>query len=140
MTGEQLMQEIVALGGQLSINGDRVRVEAPEGVLTPELKAAITEHKAELLELLRQQNNATYLDDSLHRFQFMNVAVRIESDEFGTIRLVSDAACRNAVDTADPVYTAREARYVVELAPQHIQLLHGFKKQFPDASWEWRES
>lgn len=36
-------------------NGDRLRVTAPRGAITPELKAAMTEHKTELLALVGGQ-------------------------------------------------------------------------------------
>jgi pyochelin synthetase len=49
---EDLLSDLTARGVRLQVNGDRLRVEAPTGVLTPEVRETLTEHKAELLQLL----------------------------------------------------------------------------------------
>jgi len=49
MTGAELLAELKRLGVLLTGDGDALRVKAPVGVLTPDLKAALAEHKAELL-------------------------------------------------------------------------------------------
>ncbi|NJO96932.1 MAG: AMP-binding protein [Pleurocapsa sp. CRU_1_2] len=47
---------------KLAANGDSLDVDAPKGILTTELRDSIIEHKAEILELLRQNNlNPTIL-------------------------------------------------------------------------------
>jgi hypothetical protein len=52
VTAAVLIRELVDAGIRLSRNGDRLRVEAPKGALTADLKAVLTEHKAELLDAL----------------------------------------------------------------------------------------
>ena len=51
MTLMGLLIRLRAARVRLEPNGDRLRVEAPEGMLTPELRQAIREHKPELLAL-----------------------------------------------------------------------------------------
>ena len=52
MTALELLTARHARGVTLTPWGDRLRVDAPEGTLTPALRAALREHKAELLDLL----------------------------------------------------------------------------------------
>jgi hypothetical protein len=52
MTPEALLRRLAALNVTLTAHGDRLRVEAPEGALTAELRAALAEHKLALLGLL----------------------------------------------------------------------------------------
>jgi hypothetical protein len=46
---------------QLWLEGERLRLNAPKGVLTPELQAELTRHKAELIEFLRTTEAAARL-------------------------------------------------------------------------------
>ncbi len=46
-------------GIKLSVNGDSLLVDAPKGVMTPELRDSLTEHKAEILLMLRQHDTGT---------------------------------------------------------------------------------
>ncbi len=43
---------------RLTLTGDRIRVSAPEGALTEDVRAALTSNKAELLELLRERSDS----------------------------------------------------------------------------------
>lgn len=52
MSVQTLLTHLGSLGVQLSANGDKLRCRAPEGVMTPELKARLADSKAEILELL----------------------------------------------------------------------------------------
>jgi amino acid adenylation domain-containing protein/thioester reductase-like protein len=54
MTVIELFAELTRKGVQLSANGDELTVQAPKGVLTPLLRAALVENKAEILARLRQ--------------------------------------------------------------------------------------
>lgn len=50
----ELLDELAARGVLLEVAcAERLRVDAPAGVLTPELRQTLGEHKAELLELLQ---------------------------------------------------------------------------------------
>ena len=52
MNADQLLGELRARGVVLEAAGDRLRVDAPRGAITPELREALTAHKAEVLALL----------------------------------------------------------------------------------------
>ncbi|HAZ44669.1 MAG TPA: non-ribosomal peptide synthetase [Cyanobacteria bacterium UBA11369] len=59
-----LLTNLSDKGVKLSINGGLLDVDAPKGVLTPELRNSLVEHKAELL-LLLQENNMSASSTSL---------------------------------------------------------------------------
>jgi len=49
-----LLTHLSNQGVKLSVNGDSLLVDAPKGVMTQQLRDALTDHKAEILLLLRQ--------------------------------------------------------------------------------------
>lgn len=51
MNAIALIRQCKATGIQLQARGDRLHVEAPAGSLTPELRQALADHKAELMGL-----------------------------------------------------------------------------------------
>jgi len=64
MTTAELLAYLRRQGVELRADGDRLRYRAPKGVLTPALRAELTECKPEILALLRQPGvfvNATSL-------------------------------------------------------------------------------
>jgi len=53
MTAQAILESPRVLGARVSLVGDRLRVELPAGVLTPDLRQELIEHKAELVRLLQ---------------------------------------------------------------------------------------
>jgi hypothetical protein len=49
MTPHELLATLHRAGAEVKVHGDRLRVEAPRGVLTEEIRQALVEHKPELL-------------------------------------------------------------------------------------------
>src|SRR5262245_50917138 len=58
MTATGLLEELHTKGVHLTVEGERVAVDAPKGVLTDDLRQAIRQHKAALLALLAQPASA----------------------------------------------------------------------------------
>ncbi len=54
MIAARLLSRLAALGVSLTADGDNLRIRAPRGVLSPELREEIRVHKDSLLESLRQ--------------------------------------------------------------------------------------
>ena len=52
MTAATLLAGLFRLGALVTVVTNRVRVQAPKGVLTPEIRAALAAHKTDLLCLL----------------------------------------------------------------------------------------
>ncbi len=54
MTAADILAWLRSVGAELSVVGDKLKVSASTGALTPEVRATITQHKQDLLELLRE--------------------------------------------------------------------------------------
>lgn len=54
-----LLTNLSNKGIKLSVNGDSLLVDAPKGAMTLELRDSLTEHKAEILLMLRQYDSGT---------------------------------------------------------------------------------
>lgn len=64
MTAAKLLADLRAQGIRLAINGDRIHIDAPKGKLTPELRAVIVEHKAEILAILAAETTSTSIENA----------------------------------------------------------------------------
>ena len=53
MTAHQLLATLAAAGATVEIVEDRLRIDAPTGTLTPELRSVLLEQKPALIALLR---------------------------------------------------------------------------------------
>ena len=53
MTTSELVNELKRHGATLTVRSDRLCIDAPAGVVTPELRATLVDRKQEILELLR---------------------------------------------------------------------------------------
>ena len=62
-----LLTHLSDRGVKLSANGTSLAVDAPEGVLTSELRGSLVAHKAEILSLLNSQDSANRTDAALPR-------------------------------------------------------------------------
>ncbi|MEM7481070.1 MAG: hypothetical protein AAF481_07825 [Acidobacteriota bacterium] len=52
MTAQELLETMRRSGAALAVVGDRLRIEAPPGVVTPELRQELVSHKSELISEL----------------------------------------------------------------------------------------
>lgn len=63
---QELLQEIEKVGGSVSlIKNDGLRIEAPKGSLTDDMKSALVVHKQDILQTLKniQAANKPYIND-----------------------------------------------------------------------------
>ena len=67
VTPEELWERLTQLGVQVAVEGDQLRVNAPKGVVTPDLRVQIATHKAALLSLARQQDEPASSSLALRR-------------------------------------------------------------------------
>ena len=54
MTAHELIAQLQEKGVELKSSGDRLVIDAPKGTITPEIRSALAEHKADLLAILSQ--------------------------------------------------------------------------------------
>jgi hypothetical protein len=118
MTPVDALLSVAAIGGQLGIIGDELRMLLPADC-SPELKAAIRANKPGLMQLLR-----------------LNFLV-VRSDGLGTTLLwVPDEATKTALVAAgaDPgiIYTAGELDRLVggRVSVRELSMIHAAKKKF----------
>jgi hypothetical protein len=52
MNAAKLIEELGSRGVMVEAAGDRLRVDAPKGAVTPELREALAEHKTEVIALI----------------------------------------------------------------------------------------
>jgi hypothetical protein len=64
MTATQILNGLHGRDIVITLNGDRLKVDAPTGVLTDEDRQAVRDHKAELLALLGQADENIEIHDS----------------------------------------------------------------------------
>ncbi|NEO95934.1 MAG: non-ribosomal peptide synthetase, partial [Moorea sp. SIO3G5] len=57
MNLEQVLSQISSRGIKLSAAGNELKIRAPKGALTPDIRETIAQNKAELLDLLQQKSN-----------------------------------------------------------------------------------
>ena len=58
MTAHELLSQLRAKGVELKTSGgDRLVIDAPKGTVTEDLRAALSAHKAELLQILNAEAN-----------------------------------------------------------------------------------
>ena len=57
MTSVELLQTLQENGVSLAIQGDRLKVDAPAGALTLELREAVAAHKTSLMTLMSQRHS-----------------------------------------------------------------------------------
>jgi len=58
MNLDNLLLDLSSLGVKIWAEGDQLRLRAPKGVITPELQNSLSDHKTEILDLLRQERAA----------------------------------------------------------------------------------
>lgn len=90
-----ILGDLRAHGAHVSLAGNRVRIEAPRGLLTPELVECARQHRDELLGLLRRERNPdppvpAIADDEVSEARQRLGAVLIRSNRFGEVWLALD--------------------------------------------------
>jgi hypothetical protein len=66
MTALELLNDMRTRDIRLECRGDKLHVDAPKGAVTPEIRATLLEHKAELLALLAEEAYEADLLDQMH--------------------------------------------------------------------------
>lgn len=84
MTATQILDDLRGRAVALTSNGDRLKVDAPAGVLTDEDRQAIRDHKAELLALLRSGADENI---EMHDSALFDVIVEIDFYDGRRIRI-----------------------------------------------------
>ncbi len=82
MTAHELLATCRQAGIVLRARGDALEVDAPRGVLTPELRAALVHHKPDLLAALRPTEFVTLKGGLTVAVQALKLALDLEARGF----------------------------------------------------------
>lgn len=95
-----LVEELLRRGVHLEPDGERLKVEAPEGVLSEEMRASIVEHKAEIIDMRKRSAEI--------RLRIRNALGEVEQKYAGRIDWEKDTpdvkACEMLLDAAMAAY------------------------------------
>lgn len=106
MTAERLLAVLCSHGVSVTVNADRLRLEAPRGVLTPSIREALSTHKADLLRLLPAvEEYRDLLRSDVEDSFFLDAQARL-IDEMGPVLAT---AVRHAVEREEVGQDLRHA-------------------------------
>src|SRR5689334_21124328 len=128
----ELLSELHARGVNLYRTAEGIRYEAPRGALTPDLRAAVAVHKAELLAMLNE------LPTSANRAKSNEVAaVRLVATMIGDVWLVLDGAALaehpDILASNLPVFYADELTALAGKSVEELRTIAAVKRNFPGA-------
>jgi hypothetical protein len=83
MTAQVLTTECRRRGITLEVTGDRLRCRAPVGVLTPEIKHALADQKAALMQILAAESSTSPLTEAADDREVVGVKVWSEALQEG---------------------------------------------------------
>ena len=132
------MNDVLELINEVRQTGATLRAEPPDLVISPPgrvpqaLKERLKERKREVLAVLARTspNLDGWRDLPLSEVERRHVAIKIRSDEYGTLWLVSTEAERGLADSGHPAYTVQEARRMIGLPEPLVRQIHALKKTF----------
>jgi hypothetical protein len=87
MQAAEVLRESRARGIELFVEGDALRYRAPRGALTAELRAALADHKAELLVRLRCSNAPKMLTHGCEHLNALAEHLSADSGELAAVLL-----------------------------------------------------
>src|ERR1700731_486930 len=129
MTADILLEVLRSRGIRLAPIGDRLRIRAPKGTLTPDLRATISKHKAEILASFRDPET-----------QAAEVAQRLSPDGPGWAAIRSSFLGETVVWVRDETvvlppeatrlvsYTRTELEILSTSTEKALRLIHQAKK------------
>ena len=133
MSAHRLIAKLRREGAFLVPDGDRLRIDAPEGLLTEPLLEMLTRLKPEILDQLRLEREAVAAL-SLEELSRAGLIIRVYSTVLGReVLFVSDNVPDEIVEQqALPVYRADELRKLAILRPEphSLRRLHEVKEVF----------
>jgi hypothetical protein len=129
MTPQVLITECRRRGITLEVMGDWLRCRAPMGVLTLELKHALTDHKAALMQILATEASVSLPPEVADNREL--VAIKVWSDVLQeAIWVVVDDLPHEAWPIDAPVYTYDEMKILAQVGPETLCWVQAVKEIF----------
>jgi len=127
MTPNALLDKLRQLNVKVTLNGDKLRLDAPKGVLTPELKEAVSQQKPALIALLEAEEARRLLETQ----GWVAVRSKVLGETILWLKhenVVYPSRLHNLVK-----YTLHELKLLTsnpDLTPEGLRRLHKAKKIF----------
>jgi len=150
MNVQELVADLAEQGVRLSVSEGQIAYEAPQGILTPGLKAKLSEHKTQVLEVLTRQSSPPLTDVlpggvvesqgsliasdvcamRLSDFAKAGLVVEVRSEVLGEVVVFASDNARVDPGERRVVYRASELREMLDLGPNSLRQVHRVKKPF----------
>lgn len=157
MTAAKLLSDLEQRDVAVTVEGGQLRVDAPRGVLTEDLRRTLSEHKPEIVALIRDRTpapgsgaseqpgeDARIAAMTLDDFAEAGLVVRIRSRILGALVLfVSDDVPDTALAALEsPIYRVAELRKLAILrsGPRALRCIHDVKTIFDGVITDVRSS
>jgi hypothetical protein len=133
----ELIEAVQASGASIRIEGSDLKIK-PAGVLPPELKTRLREHKPELLALLQTRE----LEESMRRLEAANIRIAVFVTEIDAGLQVSHREVRNdseaqqAITEGGVIYTPMDMFAYIQLAPNERRILRDFGRFRGTVEWK----
>jgi hypothetical protein len=129
MTPAEVLRELSQRGVILEPHGDKLRYRAPAGTLTPELKLALADQKAAIMQLLATEvpiGSPPAVADEREV-----IALKVWSDILReAVWVVADDIPRAEWPTDAPVYTYTEVTILKDVGHDTLVWVHATKEMF----------
>jgi hypothetical protein len=129
MTPDDLITACRARGISLEIRGDQLRCRAPVGVITPDLKQALADQKAALIQMLTAKVPTALPHEVANNHEC--IAVQVWSDILSeSIWVVANDLPKDAWPIDASVYTHAEVKMLTHVGPDTLEWVHAAKQVF----------
>lgn len=117
MTAASLLTELQAAGVRFIPSGfDRLRVDAPRGVITPEFRDALRQHKLEIITILKADPNKIRQTDGVELLYIFHERAAIIEIDGGILREEAEClAAREVFDTPEKLRIYAEQHPTIKL-------------------------
>jgi len=149
MTAQELLSDLTKRDVVFTLDGEQLRVDAPRGLITEDLRRKLEDHKAELVDLIRQRcppalpDEVTVAAMTLDEFAAAGLTVRVWSNVLGCeVLFVSDDVPDAELEGTDlPIYRTDELRKLELLRPRprDLRRIHDVKTIFNGAIADVRQ-
>ena len=125
---QELIEAVRDSGATIRAERSDLKIK-PAGVILPDLKVRLKEHKAQILKHLE-------LEASMKRWEAAGIHIAVWED--GSMRVLVSEANAKAVNDGGTVYSPRDMFMFVSLSYRERRMLHEFKRRF-GGTVEWKE-
>ncbi len=131
MTSAALLEDLHRRGATVAVVGNRLRIEAPAGVISAELVAKLQAHKAELVAALTIRDRAVTFDPEAGEL----AAVKLVNTVIGDLWLVRDddalAEHPDIIRSGVPVFFFDEVEALQGKTPEELREIAMIKTMSP---------